>query len=153
MAELTREEKKEKSKQMKDKMKYVEQQARFRKAQTQLREYGLENTTTSTKREIMRALEIDMDDQQQKHYQGLQKKLVRMNYYGSFFGLTTAAILPRTFRVYQKLGLVSRVALCVGTFLITQQGVAFKYLCDVDDFEVDFIEKHKSKFLETSFES
>ncbi|CAD8212768.1 unnamed protein product [Paramecium pentaurelia] len=153
MAELTKEEKREKSKQMKDKMKYVEQQARFRKAQTELRDNGLENTTTNTKREIMKALENEMDDQQLKQYQELQKKLVRMNYYGSFFGLTSAAILPRTFRFYQKLGLVSRVTVCVSTFLITQKGATFKYLCDVDDFEVDFIEKHKSKFLETSFEN
>ncbi|CAD8097876.1 unnamed protein product [Paramecium primaurelia] len=153
MAELTKEEKREKSKQMKDKMKYVEQQARFRKAQTELRENGLENTTTITKREIMKALETEMDDQQLKKYFELQKKLVRMNYFGSFFGLTTAAILPRTFRFYQKLGLVSRVVVCVSTFLITQKGVAFKYLCDVDDFEVDFIEKHKSQFLTTSYES
>ncbi|CAD8193709.1 unnamed protein product [Paramecium octaurelia] len=47
---------------MKDKIKYVEQQAKFRKAQTELRENGLENTPTTTKREIMRALEKEMDD-------------------------------------------------------------------------------------------
>ncbi|CAD8127594.1 unnamed protein product [Paramecium sonneborni] len=153
MAELTKEEKKEKSKQMKDKMKFVEQQARFRKAQTELKENGLENTSVNAKREIMRALEKEMDDKQLKQYNELQKKLVRMNYFGSFFGLTTAAILPRTFRFYQKLELPSRLAVCIGTFLITQQGVAFKYLCDVDNFEEEYIEKHKNQFLETSFEN
>ena len=44
-------------------MKYVEQQAKFRKAQIELRDNGLENTSTTTKREIMRALEKEMDDQ------------------------------------------------------------------------------------------